>query len=142
MLLVGVTANLLLLPPQVFAGEEPSFYVYRSDTLDVHVCNVVEGRHGQRVMLTEFASRAGAAYAKQHKTPTEYLVLPIIVSEIPREGLLVQVGRKTFAPVEQNGNWSRGRWYGMAVYEKHFRLADITGFRYRGASLQYESKLR
>ena len=143
-LLLGV-AFLALFPNRANAGEEPSWFVYRSDSLTVHVCNGVKDASG-RVPLTVAAPQLGGIWAHEQKLPTEtsgYLALPMIFSEAPSATVFARVGRRSFPSVAV---WQEhtigGRFYVLVVFQEAFSLGKVTGFRYRDVELKQESKLR
>ncbi len=142
--LVGV-AHCARPPTSAVAGESPSYpawYSFASDTLSLEVCNRALGQR-----LTDFASDAGREYAKAHDVTTEFLVLPVIVHKGAHDRLwTVEVGRKQYRPVNPpEWFWDKGdggRWMALVIYEKRFRLRDVTGFRYGGTELTLESPLK
>lgn len=141
---------LMAYPLPAWAGEEPSWFVYRDSTVQVHVCNELRFQNGYRTTLSEFAPAAGAAWAKEHGRVDCYM-FPVKVVGVYLDGsysLSLVCGRRTYSMIW--ATWldspQAGTVFARVVIPNDYRLRDVTGFVLDGKGRRYilkpESKLR
>lgn len=127
-------------------AETPSWFAcYDSTGVEVHVPNKVT-IDGHSMSLKDFVAKSGRVYARANNRHGDYLVLPIMLigdrALCPGTELRAQVqgGKRQTEYVCVDAEWNDGiqypvkakdgrpTVYSMAVFQRGFRLQDVTGF--------------